>query len=97
VVCYKISLLNEFIARHIVKYTGIVSLANIVHGKMVFPELLQQDANVVRITSCLEHWLNDQKAYQKSRDELKQTINLLQGEDFSIPDYMGKVIEEIYN
>jgi lipid-A-disaccharide synthase len=94
VVCYKVSLLNEFIARNFVEVYKYISLANIVKEKFVFPELLQDDANIHLITHHLKRWLTDKQEYERIKSELSEVKGLITGEDFSVPEYMAKVINE---
>ena len=94
IVCYKGSLLNEFIFYNFIKYQGAVSLTNIIHNRMVFPELLQSQAEAPRIARIIKTWTQDEKVYNEIKATLKETKNLLSGEDFSVPAYMAKVIHE---
>lgn len=94
VVCYKASLLNEFIFYSIVKYNGPISLTNIIHKKMVFPEFTQNLVNPGRIASIIRSWTLNESLYNDLKTTLKETKNLLSGEDFSVPAYMAQVIHE---
>ncbi len=42
VVCYKVSVINEMIARKFLNYQGYVSLPNIILNEEVYPEMLQE-------------------------------------------------------
>jgi lipid-A-disaccharide synthase len=92
VVCYKASLLNEFVFYNLIKYQGPISLTNIVHEKMVFPELVQAAVNSRQIARIIKSWIQDEKVYNDLKETLKQTKSLLSGEDFSVPEYMAQVI-----
>jgi lipid-A-disaccharide synthase len=94
VVAYRASLLNEFVFRNFIKYEGAVSLTNIIHGKMLFPELIQDEASPARLERALRTWIEDEKAYNHIKRDLKETKVLLSGEEFSVPKYMAKVIHE---
>jgi lipid-A-disaccharide synthase len=94
VVAYRASLLNEFVFRNFIKYEGAVSLTNIIHGKMLFPELIQDEASPARLERALRTWIEDEKAYNNIKRDLKETKVLLSGEEFSVPEYMAKVIHE---
>jgi lipid-A-disaccharide synthase len=94
VVAYKGSLLNEFLYRKFIPYKGPISLANIVHQNLVFPELLQDDASSFNLAMRLKRWLTDQKEYEKIKDTLLTTQSLLRGEDLSVSSYMAGVIRE---
>jgi lipid-A-disaccharide synthase len=65
IVAYRASLLNEFIFNNFVKYKGAISLTNIIHGKMIFPEFTQGDANAKRILRVIRTWLEDEKTYNE--------------------------------
>lgn len=94
VVCYRAGLLNEFIYYNFIKYKGPVSLTNIVHGKPLFPELLQGSVDPVRLARIIKAWTSDEKLYNEIKSRLKETKHLLSGEDFSVPQYLSKVVHE---
>ena len=94
VVAYRASLLNEFIFRNFIRYEGAVSLTNIIHGKMLFPELIQDEASPARLERSLRAWIEDEKAYNSVKDDLRKTKVLLSGEEFSVPAYLQEVIDE---
>lgn len=96
VVCYKTSLLNQFIYETLVSYRGHISLANIVQNKTVFPELLQDQVETYNIVSYLKNWYYNKDAYLQLAAELKQTKVLVQGEARDIPKYMAEVITNSY-
>lgn len=92
VVCYKSSLLNEFIFYSLIKYKGPISLTNIVHEKMVFPEFTQDQVNPHRLARVIRSWIEEETVYNELKSTLKETRKLLSGEDFSVPEYMAQVI-----
>ncbi len=94
IVAYRASLLNEFIFNNFIQYKGAVSLTNIVHGKNIFPELIQVDANANRFLRVIRSWLEDEKTYNEMKRDLKETKNLLAGDNFSVPEYMARVIHD---
>lgn len=94
VVCYKSSLLNEFVFRNFIKYSGAISLTNIIHGEMVFPEFTQDQANAQQLTRVIRTWTLSETVYNEMKAKLRNTKHLLSGEDFSIPQYMSRVIHE---
>lgn len=96
VVCYKLSLLTEFLVGLVLRYDGPVSLSNIAHQKFLFPELIQHHADRYNIAKHLRHWLKDAKEYDQVASELAKTKELLSGEDFSVPQYMSEVIQSGY-
>jgi lipid-A-disaccharide synthase len=92
VVAYKLSLVTEFILGFFLKYNGPISLTNIVHEKMIFPEFTQHHANRYNISKCLIKWLENEEEYNKVVNILKETKEKLKGDDFSLPVYMADVI-----
>jgi lipid-A-disaccharide synthase len=94
IVCYKASLLNEFIFYNLIKYKGPISLTNIIHNQMVFPEYVQGDVDPAKFASIIRSWTSNEKLYNGLKSTLKDTKKLLSGEDFSIPHYMAQVIHE---
>lgn len=94
IVCYKASMLNVFIFYNFIKYQGPISLTNIIHGEMVFPEFVEDQVNAHQLTRVIRTWLEDEKAYNDLKNKLKNTKLLLSGEDFSVPQFMSRVIHE---
>ncbi len=94
VVAYKASLLNEFIFNNFINYKGDVSLTNIIHGKTIFPELIQADADSKRFLRVIRTWMDSEMTYNEMKKDLKETKNLLAGESFSVPAYMAQVIND---
>lgn len=94
IVAYKASLLNEFVFHSFIKYKGFISLTNIIHGKMIFPEFVQGEANAKRFLRVLRAWMGDEKTYNEMKYDLAQTRKLLAGDDFSVPEYMARVIHD---
>jgi lipid-A-disaccharide synthase len=92
VVTYKMSGLNAFCFRRFISYKGPFSLANIVSGKDVFPELMQEKLTAQAICAHLLTWSEDETQLSRTLDSLSQIPSLLKGEDFSVPDYMAEVI-----
>lgn len=94
IVCYRASLLNEFIFYNFISYKGPISLTNIIHGKMVFPEYVQGQIDPRRLAQLIRTWTMNEKVYNELKVTLKETKNLLSGENFSVPAYMAQVIHE---
>ncbi len=93
VVAYKLSMVNEFILKMLIPYDGPASLTNIIHNEMIYPELLQYEADRYNLAKHARSWLTDEKYYNETISKLKNTKNLLSGDDFSVPEYMGNVIK----
>ncbi len=92
VVCYKLSPLNALIYRLIVRYYGPVSMANIIFGKIVFPELLQKNATAKNIIKEVVHWFNSENDYNLLKSQLEKTSSYLAKNDSSVAEYMAGVI-----
>ena len=96
VVCYKTSLINQFIFETFVKYNWFISLANIIHNCSVFPELLQDSASSYNIVSEFQKWYYNHKKYQEIKNALKETKRLVKGEKINVAHYMSEVLERSY-
>jgi lipid-A-disaccharide synthase len=94
VVCYKGSLLNEFIFNNFINYKGPISLTNIIHNKVIFPEFTQGEVDPHRLASVIKTWTKDELVYNELKSTLKKTKHLLGGESFSVPEYMARIIHE---
>lgn len=94
VVAYRVSLLNEFVFNNFIKYQGDISLTNIIHGKRLFPELKQAEANAPAMVRAIKAWFQNESAYNEIKQSLRETKNLLAGESFSVPAHMAQVINE---
>ncbi|MGZ3788880.1 MAG: lipid-A-disaccharide synthase [Bacteriovorax sp.] len=95
IVCYKTSLLNQFIFEQ-VKYNWFISLANIIQNRAVFPELLQDRVSVHNIVSHFKFWYYNERDYEELKRMLKQTKDLVRGEGVDVPEYMAQVINTSY-
>ena len=96
IVCYKASLLNQFIYETVVSYRWFISLTNIVQNRSVFPELIQDQVSPHNIMSHLKFWYYNKSDYLELKMKLKETKSMVRGESISIPKYMASVIEKSY-
>ncbi len=94
IVCYKASLLNEFIFKNFINYQGPISLTNIVSSQNVFPELIQDEVSSNKILRTLNIWMENQDHYNRMINNLSKIKYLLKGDTISIPEYMARVINE---
>jgi lipid-A-disaccharide synthase len=94
VVAYKLSLVNEFLLKIFIPYKGPASLTNIILGKMIFPEILQFEADRYNLAKFARQWLTDEKKYNKTIEDLSKTSELISGDDFSTAEYMAQVIKK---
>lgn len=69
IIVYKVSKITEFLARFVLK-EKIIGLPNIIAGKKISPELLQEEAKDVRITKQSLKLLTDQETYEAQKKEL---------------------------
>jgi lipid-A-disaccharide synthase len=76
VICYKISPLSYILGRLLIKlkYIGLV---NIISGRQIVPELIQQKANAGSIADTLSNILTSNQTYQQMQKELKQVSEIL--------------------
>lgn len=93
VVAYKLSLINEFILKLLIPYKGPASLTNILHEEMIFPEVLQYEADKYSMAKFARQWLTNEDKYNTTVNKLKKTKSMLSGDDFSVSDYMAAVIK----
>jgi lipid-A-disaccharide synthase len=93
VVAYRMSLANEFIMGSLISYEGPISLTNIVHNEMVYPEYIQHEANRYNLSRHLKNWIFDNDLYNSKCNLLETTKSKLFGEDFNVADYMASIIE----
>lgn len=97
IVCYKVDLLSEFYVREFIKLNQHVSLINIIHGKEIFPELLQDRMNTYEIKRALLSLLSSKEDYESTVEILKETKELLRGELANVGSYFSQVINQAYN
>lgn len=94
IVCYRASLLNEFIFNNFIQYQGPISLTNIIHHGSVFPEFVQSNVDPASLAHVIKAWTSNEKIYNELKIKLRETKNLLSGQNFSVPQYMSQVIHE---
>ena len=92
VVCYKTSFLNEYIFNTFLNYKWFISLANIVHQREVFPELLQNDVSPYNIAKRIDMWVKNPLKYSKLRKELSATLDFIAGDKEDVSEMMAKII-----
>jgi lipid-A-disaccharide synthase len=80
IVCYKTSLLNQWIFESFVKYDGAISLNNIIHQDFLFPEFVQDDLEPYALIQKLNHWIEDSDEYLNLIGKLENTKKIVQGE-----------------
>jgi len=76
VIVYKTSFITYNIAKLLIN-VSYIGMVNILAGKMVCPELIQNKANPVNIAKECLRILNNKTAYQNMKNELEETKRLL--------------------
>ena len=71
IIIYKVSLFSYLLARLLIRIPRI-GLANIVAGKRVVPEFIQQRARAEEIAKVACHWLSNPGLMRETRKELKR-------------------------
>ena len=79
-----------------VKYKGHISIANIVHEKIVFPELIGEFCSEYNFSNELRKLLCDESHYLTLVRELSKTKNLLRGDIPEVGEYLSEKISEAY-
>lgn len=92
VVCYKISLVTEFILGLFITYKGPVSLTNIILEKRTFPELIQYHCDRYNIAKEIMKWHENREHFEHTLLDLEKVAEGLTGDDFCVPSYMAEVI-----
>jgi len=90
VVAYQSSLINEFIIRQIIGYQKAVSLTNLVLEDDIFPELLQQQAQVPLLLQSVLSWWQDPTHWNSTTDALAKLPGLLAGGERDVGAMMAK-------
>jgi lipid-A-disaccharide synthase len=70
IIVYSVSNLSYLMAKLLV-HVPHIGLANLIAGKRVLPELVQDQATAVRIAGTAEQLLNNPAAYHQMQDELR--------------------------
>lgn len=76
IIVYKASALTYFIGRTLVKLDNI-GIVNILLGKTLLPELIQNDVNAEKIFSEAEKILTDDEKYNSIKSELNKLFEIL--------------------
>ena len=71
VVVYRVTPLTAFLAKPLVR-TPFFSMVNLIAGKRVVPELIQNDFTPNRVAAEVIHLLNDQAARDQLRSDLAE-------------------------
>jgi len=99
IVCYKTSLLNQFVYETFISYEGPISLANIMKSNSIdkscpkiFPELIQDQVSLYNIMTELLKLIEDQNHYENVRSQLEGFAGNMQGGQMSVESYFSQLI-----
>jgi lipid-A-disaccharide synthase len=92
IVTYRSTLFNYFLFEHFVSYRGDVSLANLVHGKRIFPELIQERSSAYNFFTQFDRWLSNPSELEAMRETLLETDRLIGGDLENAGEYIGGMI-----
>lgn len=76
IIAYKVPKLTEWLARHFI-HIQFVNLSNILLGKEVVPELLQEDCSVEKIMYYVEQFIKHKPVYNQQMDGFEKVRKLL--------------------
>ena len=93
VVCYKLSLLNNFIFNNFLNYDKPY-LRQYVHGDFVFPELFNEGFSDFNIAQAVENWLEDYEKFSTLKNRLRGTEALLRGEMEDVAPCLERLLRE---
>lgn len=77
IILYKVSKLTAFLAKKLVLKEVVIGLPNIVSGKMIVPELLQENVHEEKIAHTVLSYLNDERKLLEMKENLRQIPSLL--------------------
>jgi lipid-A-disaccharide synthase len=78
ILVYKTTLPTYWLARLLIRVKWI-GLVNLVAGRTIVPELIQDEANAERLGWEVGHLLSDQQAYNRMKDGLREVRQALGG------------------
>lgn len=96
IVGYAGGLLNTFIYENFISYRGFISLANIVHEREVFKELIAERFSSFNVEKELDKLLSEPSYYQDKVKTLNHTLKLISGDDIDVPATLLNKVEEAY-
>lgn len=76
IIAYKVPKLTEWLARHFI-HIQFVNLSNILLGKEVVPELLQQDCTVEKMIYYIEQFIKHKQIYNRQMSGFEKVRKLL--------------------
>jgi lipid-A-disaccharide synthase len=94
IIAYKVPKLTEWIARHFI-HIQFVNLTNILLGREIVPELLQESCNPANIMAYIEQFLNKQSLYNRQMEGFKKLRQKLGMGEQTPSDNACKAIMEL--
>jgi len=82
IIIYKINIINYFIMKLLVK-VRFANVINIINGKEVLPELLQNECNAREIYNSVQYFLRNPESIKTQLDIVKKTLNNIRSETSS--------------
>jgi lipid-A-disaccharide synthase len=80
IVTYRSTLFNYYLFEQFVSYKGDVSLANLVLGRRVFPELIQEKSSSYNFYAQCDHWFRHFDELMEMKTALLETYRLISGD-----------------
>lgn len=97
VVAYKVPKLTEWIARHFI-HIQFVNLSNILLGREIVPELLQDDCNAEKIEHYVEQFVKHKEIYNRQMNGFENVRKILgMGQQTPSRNAAKTIIEVIKN
>lgn len=96
IVAYKVPKLTEWLVRHFI-HIQFINLTNILLGREIVPELLQQACNPDNIMSYVEQFLSKQALYKRQEEGFAKLRTKLGMNEQTPSDNACKVIIELIN
>jgi lipid-A-disaccharide synthase len=93
-VAYKVSLLNEFVIRSLMKYKGFASLTNLILDEEVYPELMQESVTPEKIVKTFYDWLKSETKQTYMLERLNFLEKEISKNDVIVGEYIANIINK---
>jgi lipid-A-disaccharide synthase len=94
VIAYKLNLLTVFIARRVMNFT-YANLVNLMHKRLVVPELLQEDCTPDKLAAAIDELLRDEAVRQRQIDGLKDVAGWLGQGQFVPSERAAEIVMQV--
>lgn len=94
IMAYQSSFLNEYIFYELLGYDGYITLPNIILGKEVFPELIQNRATSFNMSRELVKLMTDVEHYDAVKKTLTNMRELIRGDIEDVSSKMSELLED---